>query len=183
MRYCAEKFNAFKQQFSGFKFNELLSNLQKCVSIFSEQFPISIINFVFSQEKSDVFKSLLESLLTFESTFLDEKKKFQPFSVQIHTFLSEINTKLERIFDSQLAYETRDFGDCPHARQGYKYEEPLSNLGSLIMKLIAVWKNDCHSTCKACRYSYEKVHTPVVMTPAEIAEVDKLVERVPELLK
>ncbi len=171
MRYCAEKFNAFKQQFSDFKFNELLSNLQKCVSIFSEQFPISIIDFVFSQEKSDVFKSLLESLLTLETTFLDEKKKFQQFSVQIQTFLNEINTKLERIFDSQRAYETHDFGDCHHTWKGYEFKEPLSNVNSLIMKLTAVWKNAC------------KAHTPVVMTPAEIAHVDDFVKRVPELLK
>ena len=197
IRYCAQKYNAFKQQFSDFKFNELLSNFQKCVSIFSDQFPNSSIDFVFSQENSDVFKSLLESLLTLESTFLDEKKKFQQFSKQIQTFLNEINTKLKLIFDSQRKYETCDFGDCPHARKGYTYEEPLSDVNSLIMKLIAVWKNKCHKNCAACTLSpYQHslmdkypnvdgqiVHMQVVMTPAEIAEVHKLVERVPELLK
>jgi hypothetical protein len=197
IRYCAERYNAFKQQISDFKFNELLSNFQKRVSIFSDQFPNSSIDFVFSQENSDVFKSLLESLLTLESTFLDEKKKFQQFSKQIQTFLNEINTKLKRIFDSQREYETCDFGDCPHARQGYTYEEPLSDVNSLIMKLIAVWKNKCHKNCEACTLSshqhsrmdkypnvYGKiVHTRVVMTPVETKEVHKLVERVPELLK
>lgn len=195
MRYCAERYYAFKQKFSDFKFNQLLSNFQKCVSIFSDKFPNSSIDFVFSQENSDVFKSLLESLLTLESTFLDEKKKFQQFSKQIPTFLNEINTKLKRIFDSQRAYETRDFGDCHHTRQGYKYEEPLSDVNSLIMKLIAVWKNKCHKNCEACtlspaqRSSMDKypnvygklVHTQVVMTPAEIAQVDKLVELIPTM--
>ena len=191
MRYCAERYYAFKQQFSGFKFNELLYNLREYVSIFSDQFPNSSIDFVFSQKKSDVFKTLLDSLLTFESTFLDEKKKFQEFSKQIQTFFNEIEKKLERIFDSQRAFETRDFGACHHAWQGYEFREPLSNVNSLIIKLIAVWKNDCHDTCKACHYSHadslylydKKVHTQVVMTPAEIAQVDELVKRVPELLK
>jgi hypothetical protein len=192
MTYCAERYDAFKQQFSGFKFNELLSDFQtSVVSTFSKQFQISTIEFVFSQEKSDVFKSLLESLLTFESTFLDEKKKFKQFSKEIMTFLNEINTKLERIFDSRRAYDTRDFGACHHTWQGYKFIEPLSDVGSLLIKLTAVWKKACDDNCRACHHSHSDsqhlygkiVHTPVVMTPAEIAEVDKLVERVPELLK
>ena len=188
MKYCVEKRDIFNQYFSDFNFEELMSNFEGCVSEFSEQFPIPIIDYVFSQAESESSNRLLESLLTLETTFLDEKKKLQTFSKQFYEFLNEIKANLTPIFQKQREYETRDFQDCPRLNSGYRYVELYPELKNLIVKLTAVLENKCQDTCKCKRLTPEDhrrmkqpdiypgiVHIRVVMTLAETAEVDKLV--------
>ena len=130
----------------------------------------------------------MESLLTLESTFIDEKKKLQAFSKQFYEFLNEIKANLTPIFQKQREYETCDFEDCHRAYSGYRYVELYPELKNLIMKLTAVLENKCQDTCKCKRLTREDyrqmtqpdlypgiVHIRVVMTPVETAEVDKLV--------
>lgn len=188
LKYCVEKLDFFMKCFSDFKFEKLMSDFEGCVSKFSDQFPNSIIDFFFSQENSDFSNQLLESLLTLESTFLDEKKKLQEFYKQFQEFLNEIKEKLTPIFHKQREYETRDFGDCHRAHSGYQYVELYPELKYLIMKLTAVLENKCQNTCRCNHLTPEDhrqmmrpdlygviVHTRVVMTPVETEEVDKLV--------
>ncbi len=190
LKYCVEKRNIFKQCFYDFNFEKLMSDFEGCVSAFSEQFPIPIIDFVFSQEESDFFNKLLESLLTFESTFIDEKKKLHAFSTQIYApFLKEISEKLAPILSKQHYYETRDFGDCPRLNSGYQYKELCSDLKYLIMTMTDVLQNKCQQTCMCINITPNEchrmnsqphifgkiVHTIVVMKPDETVEVDKLV--------
>lgn len=185
---CVEKRDFFMKCFSDFKFEKLMSDFEGCVSKFSDQFPNLIIDFVFSQENSDSSNQLLESLLTLESTFLDEKKKLQAFYNQFQEFLNEIKEKLAPIFHKQREYETSDFGDCHRAHSGYRYVELYQELKNLIVKLTAVLENKCQDTCKCNHLTQEDyhrmtrpdiygviVHTRVVMTPVETEEVDKLV--------
>lgn len=188
LEYCVEKRNIFMKCFSDFKFEKLMSDFERCVSKFSDQFPNSIIDFVFSQENSDSSNQLLDSLLTLESMFLDEKKKVQAFYKQIQEFLNEIKEKLTPIFHKQREYETRDFGDCHRAHSGYQYVELYPEFKNLIMKLTAVLENKCQNTCRCNHLTQEDyrrmmrpdiygviVHTPVVMTPVETEKVDELV--------
>jgi hypothetical protein len=188
LEYCVENLDIFKQCFSDFNFEKLMSDFEGCVSNFSEQFPIPIIDFVFSQEKSESSNQLLESLLTLESTFLDEKKKLQTFYKQFQAFLKEISEKLTPILYQQREYETRDFRDCHRAHSGYRYVELYPELKNLIVKLTAVLENKCQDTCKCNHLTSEDyrqmkrpdlypeiVHTKVVMTPVEKAKVDELV--------
>jgi hypothetical protein len=179
LEYCVFQRNIFKQCFSDFNFEKLMSDFEGCVSAFSEQFPIQIIDYVFSQEESESSNRLLESLLTLESTFLDEKKKFQTFYKQFQAFLKEISGKLTPILYQQREYETRNFGDCPRSNSSYRYEELCSDLKYLIMKMTDVLENKCQNTCECNHLKPDLypgiVHTPVVMTPVETAEVDKLV--------
>lgn len=189
LKYCVEKRDFFMKCFSDFKFEELKSNFEGCVSKFSEQSPIPIIDFVFSRENLDSSNKLLESLLTLESTFLDEKKKLQAFYKQFKEFLNEIKEKLTPIFHKHHEYETRNFGDCHRAHSGYRYEEPEQDLKYLIMKLTAVLEPKCQNTCMCNHLTPEYyrrmnshphiygkiVHTRVVMKPVETEEVDKLV--------
>ena len=188
LEYCVEKRDIFMKCFSDFKFKKLMSDFEGCVSEFSEQFSIPIIDFVFSQEKLESSNQLLESLLTLESMFLDEKKKFQTFYKQFQAFLKEISEKLTPIFHKQREYEKRDFGDCHRAYSGYRYVELYPELKNLIVKLTAVLENKCQDTCRCNHLTLEDylqmkrpdlypeiVHTKVVTTPVETAEVDKLV--------
>jgi hypothetical protein len=188
LEYCVENLNIFKQCFFDFNFEKLMSDFEGCVSAFSEQFPIPIIDFIFSKEESDSFNRLLESLLTLESTFLDEKKKLQTFYKQFQAFLKEISGKLTPILYQQREYETRDFGDCHRSNSGYQYEELRSDLKYLIMTMTDVLENKCQRTCRCNHLTPEDyrqmklpdlypriVHTIVVMTPVETAKVDELV--------
>ncbi len=189
LKYCVEKRDFFMKCFSDFKFEKLKSDFEECVSKFSEQFRIPIIDFVFSQAESESSNRLLKSLLTLESTFLDEKKKLQTFYKQFQAFLKEISEKLTPIVQKKREYETRNFGDCHRSNSGYRYEEPEQDLKYLIMKLTAVLENKCQNTCMCNHLTPEDyrrmnsqphiygkiVHTRVVMTPVETKEVDKLV--------
>ena len=190
MKYCVENRDIFMKCFSGFKFKKLMSDFQGYVSTFSEQFPIPIIDFVFSQEESESSNQLLESLLTLESTFIDEKKKLQAFSKQFYEFLNEIKANLTPIFQKQREYETHDFGDCPLANSRYRYQELEQDLKYLMMKLTAVLENKCQNTCRCNHLTPEDhrqmtrpdlypgiVHIRMVMTLAETAEVDELVRK------
>lgn len=188
LEYCVEKRDIFKQLFSDFNFEKLMSDFEGCVSEFSEQFQIQIIDYVFSQAESESSNRLLESLLTLETTFLDEKKKLQTFYKQFQAFLKEISEKLTPIFQKKREYETCNFGDCHRAHSGYRYVELYPELKNLIVKLTAVLENKCQDTCKCKRLTPEDyrqmtrpdlypgiVHIRVVMTLAETAEVDELV--------
>jgi hypothetical protein len=188
--FCVETYNMFNQRLSTFEFNKLMSEFQSGVSKFSERFGCGnqIYEIAFNRElfDSNFMNYLLVSLLTFESKFIEEKQKLQDFSNQFAASLKEILEKIELINHKQYEYKTTDFGYADHQpTPRSSYTEPFEESRDLAALLNAVLENKCQQNCECNHRLFvngqwkpnldQIVHKPVVMTPAEIAQVGRFV--------
>jgi hypothetical protein len=195
--FCLEIYTRFNQQLSTFGFDKLKTDFQSDVSKFSERVGCGnrIYDIAFNRDlfKSDFINDLLVSFLTFESKFIEEKQKLQDFSNQFAAALKEILEKIELINHKQHEYETTDFGHADHQpTTRSSYTEPFEESRDLAALLNAVLKKKCQQNCDCNHRRFvngqwkpnldQIVHKPVVMTPAEIAQVGRFVAHFSEEL-
>lgn len=140
----------FQSMISVFEFEQLKSYFLECSAQFVKLISgfSSIDEFIFHREQdSDSLKSLLDSLLAFESKFLSQKEKFTVFDREFHKFLKETKGTLKAIFGMHRNSETSSFGDSHENWGGYKYNQPFPEIKTLIKTTKGVLLNKCQKDC------------------------------------
>lgn len=197
-KHCIQYSDKFQSMISALEIEQLKSDFLECSAQFAKQILgfSSIDDFIFHREQdSDSLKSLLASLLVFESKFLSEKEKITVFDGEFHTFLKETKDTLQSIFEMHSNSETSSFEDSYELWESYNYDQQFPEIKILIETTKSVLFKKCQKDCD-CQpptHAYDPrqrglpqhqiVHKLIVLTPEMELEIGQCSAKLQKFLE